>query len=476
MKSFLIIPALLTLLLASCTKDFETTNTDPNRVNKISPGTLLNPILYEVSSFNMRKSDDFTFNLMQDMLPFPSTSGGVHRYDITETAGNSTWTTYYRWLTNVKEMYAASVEQKDPNYQAIALTLNAMIYANLTDCFGDIPMEEATKGDEGIFRPKFTTQKKVYEKIIADLDSANNLYLTSRTMIHGTDLLFANNVSSWKRFTNSLQMRLLLRLSKRSEMSSLTKLRSIVDNPTKYPVFTAIDQGAIVKLSGVTPFVSPWGRAIDFTTFRAAGIFFTDNLNDFNDPRRAKLMTQARNKIGNANIGYKGIPSGYAGSDNQFNYIPSNMNIALVTAPMNIVLMSYAEVEMIKSELEFRNNNQTAAKAAYEKGVKASIEQVGAVMPVDYFTNAKAAYNGTLERIMLQKYFTLFFTDFQQWFEYRRTGFPVMPKTAGMLNNQIMPVRYRYPPAVQSTNTENYNLAVAAMGGDNVNIKVWWEK
>jgi Starch-binding associating with outer membrane len=476
MKSFLIIPAILTLLLASCTKDFETTNTDPNRVNKISPGTLLNPILYEVSSFNMRKSDDFTFNLMQDMLPFPSTSGGVHRYDITETAGNSTWTTYYRWLTNVKEMYAASVEQKDPNYQAIALTLNAMIYANLTDCFGDIPMEEATKGDEGIFRPKFTTQKKVYEKIIADLDSANNLYLASRTMIHGTDLLFANNVSSWKRFTNSLQMRLLLRLSKRSEMSSLTKLRSIVDNPTKYPVFTAIDQGAIVKLSGVTPFVSPWGRAIDFTTFRAAGIFFTDNLNDFNDPRRAKLMTQARNKIGNANIGYKGIPSGYAGSDNQFNYIPSNMNIALVTAPMNIVLMSYAEAEMIKSELEFRNNNQTAAKAAYEKGVKASIEQVGAVMPVDYFTNAKAAYNGTLERIMLQKYFTLFFTDFQQWFEYRRTGFPVMPKTAGMLNNQIMPVRYRYPPAVQSTNTENYNLAVAAMGGDNVNIKVWWEK
>jgi hypothetical protein len=476
MKKFLIIPTLLTLLLASCTKNFETINTDPNRVNTISPGTLLNPILYEVSSFNMRKSDDFTFGLMQDMLPFPSTSGGVHRYDITETAGNSTWTTYYRWLTNIKEMYTASVQQKDPNYQAIALTLNAMVYANLTDCFGDIPMEEATKGDEGIFRPKFTTQQKVYEKIIADLDSANNLYMTTRTMIHGSDILYANNVTSWKRFTNSLQMRLLLRLSKRNEMGTLSKLKTIIDNPTKYPVFSTIDQGAIVKLSGVTPFVSPWGRAIDFTTFRAAGIFFTDNLNDLNDPRRARLLTQARNKLSNANIGYKGIPSGYAGSDNQFDYIPSNMNIALVTAPMNIVLMSYAEVEMIKSELEFRINNQVAAKAAYEKGVKASIEQVGAVMPSDYFTNAKAAYNGTLERIMLQKYFALFFTDFQQWFEYRRTGFPVMPKTAGMLNNQIMPVRYRYPPAVQSTNTENYNSAVASMGGDNVNIKVWWEK
>ncbi len=139
-KISIVLSILMLFFMASCTKNFEQINTDPNRVNKISPGTLLNPILYEVSSFNMRQADNFTFGLMQDMLPFPSTSGGVHRYDITETAGNSTWTTYYRWLTNVKEMYTASVEQKDPNYQAIAMTLNAMIYSNLTDCFGDIPM------------------------------------------------------------------------------------------------------------------------------------------------------------------------------------------------------------------------------------------------------------------------------------------------------------------------------------------------
>lgn len=475
-KSLFLIPILLTILLASCTKNFEEINTDPNRVNRISPGTLLNPILYEVGSFNMRKADDFTFNLMQDALPFPSTSGGIHRYDVSENSGNSTWTTYYRWLTNVKEMYTAAVDQKDPNYQAIAMTLNAMIYANLTDCFGDIPMEEAAKGDEGIFRPKFTTQQKVYEKIIADLDSANNLYLTTKPMIYGTEMLYANNISNWKRFTNSLQMRLLLRLSKRTEMGSLVKLKSIIDNPAKYPVFTANDQAAVIKLSGVTPFVSPWGRAIDFTTFRAAGIFFTNNLNDFNDPRRDKILTQARNKAGTSSIGYKGIPSGYAGSDSQFDYIPSNMNIALATAPMSVILMNYAEVEMIKAEAEFRNNNTVAAKAAYEKGVKASIEQWGAILPSDYFTNVKAAYNGTIERILLQKYYALFFTDFQQWFEYRRTGFPVLPVGAGMLNNKIMPVRYRYPPSVQSTNNENYNNAVTAMGGDNINIKVWWEK
>jgi hypothetical protein len=470
------LPLLLCLALASCTKNFEAVNTDPNRINSISPGTLLNPIIYETASFNMGKSDDFTFNLMQVALPFPSVSGGVHRYDVTESAGNSTWSTYYRWLTNVKEMYNASVAVNDPNYQAIAMTLRAWIYANLTDCFGDVPMEEASRGDEGILRPSFSTQQAVYTKMISDLDSANNLFNNTKTMIYGTEILYGNNVLNWKRFCNSLQMRLLMRVSKRTELASLAKLRTMIADPTKYPVFTANDQAAILKVSGITPLVSPWGRAIDFTTFRSAGQFFVDNLNDFNDPRLAKFCTLAKNKAGTTTIGYKGIPSGYGGSDSQFDYIPSNLNIALVTAPMVEVLMSYAEVEFIKSESELIAGNAAAAQSAYEKGVKASVEQWGAVMPANYFTNTKAAYNGTVERIILQKYYALYFTDFQQWFEYRRTGFPVLPTAAGMLNNKVVPVRYKYPTTIQQTNTLNYNKAVTSMGADNINVKVWWEK
>lgn len=111
--------------LVSCTDNFEELNTDPNRIEKISPGTLLNPILYELASFNTMRSDDFTFDVMQVSLPFPSVSGGTHRYDVSESAGNSTWDTYYRWLANLKEMRAASLGPDDANYQAIALTLNA---------------------------------------------------------------------------------------------------------------------------------------------------------------------------------------------------------------------------------------------------------------------------------------------------------------------------------------------------------------
>ncbi|MFN2440475.1 MAG: SusD/RagB family nutrient-binding outer membrane lipoprotein [Chitinophagaceae bacterium] len=462
--------------LLSCTKDFEEINTDPNRIDQISPGTLLNPIIYDAASFGMDRSAAITFELMQVDLPFPSTSGGIHRYDLSDNIGNSTWNTYYRLLANIKEMYAASVKANDPNYQAIAMTLNAWIYSNLTDAFGDVPMNEAARGDEQIFRAKFDKQQDIYPKLLNDLDSANRLFITSKAMIYGTEILYGNSVLKWKKFCNSLQMRLLLRVSKRAEMNSLARIRTIVADPVKFPIFTSNTDAAILTLSGITPFVSPWGRPIDFPLFRAAGKFFLDSLNALDDPRRAKFATEARNKTGNTAIGYRGIPSGYTGGENQFDYIPSVFQVGLVTAPMIVPIMPYSEVEFIKAELELKSGTSAAAKTAYEKGVRAAIEQWGLVMPTDYFTNLRAAYNNTLERIMLQKYYALFFVDFQQWFEQRRTGLPVLPPGPGMLNNKEVPSRFEYPLPVRTNNPTNYAEAVGWMGGDEINTKVWWQK
>lgn len=461
--------------LLSCTKDFEAINTDPNRIDQISPGTLLNPIVYEMAAFGMRRSDDITFNLMQVMLPFPSATGGVHRYDLSDNIGSSTWNTSYKWITNVKEMYNASVRAQDVNYQAIAMTLNAWIYSNLTDCFGDVPMEEAGRGDEQIFYPRFNKQQDIYPKLLSDLDSANRLFNTSKTMIYGTDILFASNVTKWKKFCNSLRLRLLLRLSQRPERNVYTELKAMLDNPTQYPVFTSNAEAAVLNLTGVTPLVSPWGRPVDFTTFRAAGKFFLDSLNAMNDPRRAKWASQAKNLAG-ATIGYKGIPHGYAGSESQFDYTPSNLLVALATAPMICPILPYAEVEFIRAEVEWKLGNATAAKTAYEKAAKAAIEQWGVTVPADYFTNPYAAYNGTLERIMLQKYYALFFVDYQQWSDYRRTGMPVLPVADGMANNKQMPSRFEYPVSVRSNNPQHYQEAVGWMGGDDINKKVWWDK
>ncbi len=462
--------------LTGCTKKFEEINTDPKRISEVSPGTLLNPIIYDMAAYGMQKADDWTFNLMQVALPYPSASGGVHRYDITENAGAGFWNTTYLHLTSINEMYKAAVAAEDPNYQAIALTLRTWTISNLTDAFGDIPLTEAARAEEGILQPIFNAQQEVYTALLTDLSTANSLYNTSLAMSFGTDILFANNVTRWKKFTNSLTMRLLLRVSKRPEMNSWSLLQAMVDDPVTYPIFTSNAEAAVLQLSGVTPLLSPWGRAVDFTSYRAASKFFADQLNAWNDPRREKFMTQARTADGSATIGFAGIPSGYDGNDNEFNYIPSNVNIALVTAPMINPILPYSEVEFIKAELALHNNDGAKSQAAYEKGVKAAMEQWGAALPADYFAQPAAAFDGTLERIHQQKYYALYFVDYQQWFECRRTGYPVLPKNAGMLNNQQLPVRYYYPILVRSTNADNYRAAVQSMGADNINTKVWWEK
>ena len=116
------------------------------------------------------------------------------------------------------------------------------------------------------------------------------------------------------------------------------------------------------------------------------------------------------------------------------------------------------------------------AQTYYENGVKATLEQWNAALPANYFSNANVSYNATLERILVQKYVSLFFVDQQQWFEKRRTGFPVLPNNGGLLNDGLLPQRLMYPTQPRILNTQNYQAAVQEIGGDNINVVNWWNQ
>ncbi|MDG3581119.1 SusD/RagB family nutrient-binding outer membrane lipoprotein [Galbibacter pacificus] len=470
-----IIFCLAAYIMAGCTSDFEEVNTDPNLISEISPGTLINPIIYGLATHNADRSASITFDLMQVSLPFPSVSGGLHRYDVSQNIGNSSWYWYYRWLNNIDEMKEAAISAEDANYEAIALTLNAWVYANLTDLFGPVPMTEASQGEGGILYPAFDSQESIYQTILDDLEKANAMYETDEDMIYAEDILFFNDVMKWKKFTNSLHMRLLLRISNKTETNAFQKLTAMINNPSKYPVFESTDESAILQVTGVTPNVSPWGRPQDFRLNVKVASFFLDNLNQFEDPRRPFIATLAHDE-NNEEIGYKGIPSAYSGPESQFDYDASTFNIEQVENPMQIFLLTYAEVEFIKAEVAQRGFIDNA-ETHYENGVKAAIEQIGAEVEDSIFDNPDVAYNGSLEQIMLQKYYALYFTDYQQWFEYRRTGLPVLPTTDAMQNNAMMPSRFYYPSDVQINNQANYQEAVEMLGGpDDINTKVWWDE
>ena len=474
-KIFKIAVGICILSGVACTQDFEEINEDPNRIAQISPGTLLNPILYGLASHNVKRSDAITFDLMQVALPFPSASGGLHRYDVSQGIGGSSWNNYYKWLQNIKEMRIAAEKAGDVNYEAIALTLNALIYSNLTDLFGPVPMTEASQGEEGVLYPEFDSQQVIYETILADLERANELYAIENAMIYSEDILFHNNVELWQKFTNSLHMRLLLRISNRPETKAFEKLTAMVNNAAKYPVFESTEESAILEVTGVTPNESPWSRPQDFRLSTKISEFFIENLNEWEDPRRAVIATVAQDLDGNP-IGYKGIPSAYEGSDSQFEYNASTFNIEQVQEPMDIFFLTYAEVEFIKAEIAQRGYIDNA-EVHYKNGVAAAMEQLGIPeVPEGYFENPEVIYNDTLERILLQKYYALYFTDYQQWFLYRRTGYPELPTTDAMFNDGIMPSRFYYPSDLPVENPENYEEAVEMLGGrDDINTKVWWD-
>ncbi|QNL49192.1 SusD/RagB family nutrient-binding outer membrane lipoprotein [Olivibacter sp. SDN3] len=468
---------------SSCTKDFDNINTDPNRLERVTPGSLVTPTVYGMATYFTVRSYDFTWQIMQVGLPNPSAANGVHRYEVNETAGNGTWNNAYQYLRNVREMEQTAVENEQPVYQAIANTLKVYIAGILTDSFGDVPFSEALLAEDGITSPRFDEQEQIYHNFVDLLEQANQIYTQDGEMT-GNDLLYANNKGLWRKFNNSLLLRVLLRASKRPEFNSYERIQTMLNNPTDYPIFENNEEAAFVTINGNSPYDYAWGRRQDYVNFEAMSEFFVDILNDLEDPRRPLFMTQASRLVDGQiqPIGYKGIPSAHSGDESQFDFSPStpNGNLMVYTelgTEIIEVIMSYAEVEFIKAEVALHFGDLEAAKIAYEQGVTAAITQwKDGAIAADYFENEHAKFNGTLEQIMNQKYLALFFNDYQQWFEYRRTGFPVLPKTEYMWHDGVMPTRFMYHIDVRRFNPENYQEAVERIGGDNVLTKVWWEK
>ncbi|MEI7486499.1 MAG: SusD/RagB family nutrient-binding outer membrane lipoprotein [Chryseobacterium sp.] len=391
----------------SCDRNLDEVNIDESRISEPVASKLLVPIQYNMSAVNYMRANDFTFDIMQVSLDFPNEGNSLNRYYITENTGAGFWNNSYKWLMQINDMKKAAIRDNDVNYQAIAMVLNAWVYSNLTDTYGDVPFTEASRLDEVIPQPKFDKQKDIYVQLLNDLKAANSLFVTNK-MLSGSDLFYkaeidANGIINWKKFCNSLILRLLTRiLKKNGGVNVHERIQEIISNPTTFPIFQSNAETAKLNVTGVSPLLPPIARPQDFTTGRAASAFFVETLKANNDPRMALFFGQAKD-LASVNIGYKGAPSGYT-YGTVFNYQPSNMNQNLAKAPLNILIYPYAELQFTLAELANKGIIPGSAQTFYENGVKATIEQWGAVMPANYFTNPVVAYDGSLDKIYLQKY------------------------------------------------------------------------
>lgn len=493
MKSFKLIAGVLlpvVLLATACTKNFDELNDDPNRPKVSTPGVMLGQLQYRIVNTTINEGRFFTHQLMQVDAPRSSNSGGgLHRYVI--NPGAAVWSNFYLYLTDIEDIYRSADSLNEPNYKAIALIYKCWAYSILTDLYGDVPYSAATKGAEGNFLPAFDKQSAIYPKLLSDLDQANSL-LVKKALTYGGDMVYNANpagkdpagaIVKWQKFANSLKLRLLLRIFKRDgDVNVSQQINEILGNAAARPVFTSNDDEAIFKYPGTFPYYNPFynTRQLEWRDGAYFSKFFMDKLNTDRDPRRYLWATRVpKNGVDT----FSGIESGYPTSVEYAVGANSSYVDALKTYQNLGVMMTYAELEFIKAELALRGfNTGSTPKLHYEKGIAASMTQWGATMPSDFTTrpgvayNAGAAFDGQLEQIMLQKYIAYFFVDYQSWFEKRRTGYPVLPRGTGIPAENQFPVRVPYPSYLQSLNAKSLADAVAGMGGDDTNIKVWWDK
>jgi hypothetical protein len=471
--------ATVSVCTMSCTKNFSEINTNPNGSTQAAPEALLAPALYNVIQGNQTRALRLTNELMQDHVTVIN-SDEIHRYVIRPSESDYMWNNWYLQLTNFKDMYKGAAVLQQKSLMGMALIMDAWVSSLITDLFGDVPYSEANMGREDVYLPKFDAQKDIYTSILNKLDTANTYLAANQALTtdqQALDPLYGGDITKWRKFGNSLLLRLLLRVSGKTEMNAGARIKNMVEtNASSYPVFANNDESAILRFTGTAPYVSAFNtyRDYDFNGDNGLTEFFINNLKDWGDPRIAKWAAQ----IGGQ---YLGIPSGYASGviPERKSYYPG----ALKNEPLLGNIINYSELQFILAEASVRGYISGNAKTYYDNGINSGITLWGYTVPANYLNGADIVWNpaGTLdnklEQIHLQKYYAMFFTDFQQWNEFRRTGHPVLPIGPGVLNSGKMPSRFKYPVSVQSLNRANYDAAVAAMGGpDDLNTKVWWNK
>lgn len=101
---------------------------------------------------------------------------------------------------------------------------------------------------------------------------------------------------------------------------------------------------------------------------------------------------------------------------------------------MPVYLFTQSELQFLIAEVELRfNNNDAAAKAAYEAGVEADFASKGCTGLMTFLNGSKVNWDGQtsaagkLNLIYMQKWVALFYRDHMEaWSEMRRTDVPAL--------------------------------------------------
>lgn len=423
------------------------------------------------------------------------------------------------------------------NYQ-IARIMRVYIMSRLTDLYGDIPYSQAGQPDKYSY-PVYDKQEDIYNDMLKELDEAQANLGTGIAPISAHDIYYQGDVSKWKKFANSLMLRLAMRLTKVSPEKAKTYAAKAYANGV---ILTNDDNCLITHANGrVTDDSSePFAKIISHEDVGTAFInrTFYNLLKKDEDPRIPLIMCVIEKEpnakygspeytLGNSDPSIqKGLPGFYSFSPNdeytigkylpeefteetlkekspqyfKLHYsVPNRRTYGDPTAPTFV--MTAAQTNLLLAEAAQRGFiNGKSAAAFYSDGVQAAMKQfnqypaatslVNAYLTdtqINAWLKAHPLVEATaLEQINLQYYITCFGDEYETFANWRRSDYPKLTynkldKSPSLGVYEGLVRRFTYPSSESQVNRKSYEEALKRQFNRTTDFnftgdRVWWDK
>jgi hypothetical protein len=448
---------------------------------------------------------------------------GTNNYDqdpFTKASNNFEYTTVLQNLVQM-DVESAKLGLSEVNpYSAMGKLLRAYYFNLMSQKMGDLPLSQALQGADNK-APEYDTQKEVYVQILKWLDEANaefNLLIASNATLAG-DIFLGNDLKAWQKVNNALTLRVLISLSKKEADADLNikqKFAAIVGDPAKYPLMSGLSDNLqyVYNASYNNYPKNPTSLGRDATRENIGSPLLTLTTS-LRDPRTFVFATPAPDQIDGGKAftdfsAYVGAEAGLSMSDlgnnaqgGKYSYINPLRYYADFAGSKAEPAIIIGYPEMCFNLAEGINRGWASGDAAgyYAKGITASMNFLGInegssvtvsnltatkiygtvtdLSVTAYLAQPEVSYKGGadgLTQILQQKYIAFWQnSNWEAFFNQRRTGVPVFSTGPGNGNNNKIAARWQYPVAESAANKTNYDAAVQRQfaGVDDLNGKLW---
>jgi Starch-binding associating with outer membrane len=477
MQKIIICMTVLVLASIGCTKNLSDLNIDPKNASTAPSYALFTNATREFS--NTLASSDVNLNIFRlitqhwQQTQYPEQS----QYDLASREINGAiWNALYRDvirdLREAKALIPGDVltpsGQPDApranNQLAIVEIMEVYAWYYLVTTFGDIPYSEAMDIDKPF--PKYDDAKTVYYDLLTRLDAAIAQLNPANESFREADLVYGGNTGSWRKFANSLKLKMGIMIAD----DDLSKAKSVVESAVTSGVFTSNNDNAELRYLSNPPNTNPiWVDLVQSGRDDFVGAStLIDELKALNDPRLDNYFTPDQ-----SGTDYSGADPGVQSAYAQYSHVKET-----ITSPdFPGLLMDYAEVEFYLAEAVQRGFTVPGTAAGhYENAIRASILYWEGTDAEATAYIATVPYNAAnwKESIGVQQWIAFYNRGWNAWSSWRRLDAPHLDPAADAYSD--IPLRYPYPVNEQNVNRANYEAASAAIGGDDVATQLWWDK